>query len=169
MDERRDVRASDRDREAAVERLRSALNEGRLNVLEYDDRLARAYQSVTYGELADLFVDLPAPSSTSGGTLQQRDATSPSRAPKPMPASPSVLTFLPTWIKVLWTIWLTVVSINMVVWILVSVSNVELVYFWPMWVAGPAGAALLGVSTGVILTRRSRYEAQLAKKKKRRS
>jgi hypothetical protein len=167
MDERRDIRASDRDREAAVERLRLALNEGRLSLLEYDDRLARAYQSVTYGELADLFVDLPALASASGNTLWQ-EATPSIRARKSMPASPGALTFLPTSLKVLWTIWLTVVSINMVVWILVSVSNVDLAYFWPMWVAGPAGAALLGVSTGVVLTRRSRYEARLAKKKKQR-
>jgi len=164
MDERRDVRASDRDREAAVERLRSALNEGRLNVVEYDDRLARVYRSVTYGELTDLFVDLPAPGSAS----QQWEAPSPRRAPKPVPASPGTLAFLPTSLKVLWTIWLTAVSINMAVWILVSASKVELVYFWPMWVAVPAGAALLGVSTGVVLTRRSRYEARLVRKKKQR-
>jgi DUF1707 SHOCT-like domain len=168
MDERRDVRASDRDREAAVERLRSALNEGRLNVLEYDERLARAYQSVTYGELADLFVDLPAPGSSSASAAE-REVTPSRRSPKPMPASPGALAFLPTSIKVLWTIWLTAVSINLIIWVLVSVSNVDLVYFWPMWVAGPAGAGLLGVSTGAVLARRSRYEARLAKKKKLRS
>lgn len=163
MSERRDVRASDRDREAAVERLRSALNEGRLNLLEYDDRLSRAYQSVTYGELADLFVDLPAPGSASSGTLE---AAPPRRVPKPPPASPRALALLPTWVKVLWTIWLTAVSINLVVWLLVSVSSLDLAYFWPMWVAGPAGAALLGASTGIVLSRRSRYEARLAKNKK---
>jgi len=157
VSERRDVRASDRDREAAVERLRSALNEGRLSLLEYDDRLARAYQSVTYGDLADLFADLPAPGSA---TL---DATPPKRAPKPLPAAPGTLALLPTWVKILWTIWLTAVSINLVVWLLVSVSGGDLAYFWPMWVAGPAGAALLGASTGIVLTRRSRYEARLAK------
>lgn len=166
MDERRDIRVSDRDRQHAVERLRSALDEGRINVLEYDDRIARAYHSVTYGDLADLFVDLPAPGSSSA--LERVDTES-RRARKPMPASPSALAFLPTWIKILWTIWLTAVSINLMVWLLVSVSNADLMYFWPMWVAGPAGAALLGVSTGVVLTRKSRHEARLAKKKKSRS
>jgi len=27
---------------------------------------------------------------------------------------------------------------------LVSIASAELVYFWPMWVAGPWGAVLLG-------------------------
>jgi hypothetical protein len=35
------------------------------------------------------------------------------------------------------------VSINLAIWLLVSVSNGNPVYFWPMWVAGPWGAVLL--------------------------
>lgn len=58
-DPSREIRVSDSDRQAAADRLRAALNEGRLPVAEYDDRLGRLYKAVTYGELANLFVDLP--------------------------------------------------------------------------------------------------------------
>lgn len=56
-----EIRISDSDRQNAANRLRAALNEGRLPVAEYDDRLGRLYQSTTYGELAVLFADLPSP------------------------------------------------------------------------------------------------------------
>jgi hypothetical protein len=66
---------------------------------------------------------------------------------------------IPTALKVLWTIWLTAVLINLVVWLLVSLSSRSLVYFWPIWVAGPAGAALAGVTIGIDATRGSRHRA----------
>jgi hypothetical protein len=53
------MRVSDSDRQAAADRLRFAQSEGRLSVQEYDDRLGRLYQAVTYGDLASLFADLP--------------------------------------------------------------------------------------------------------------
>jgi len=57
---------------------------------------------------------------------------------------------------VLWTIWLTAVSINVVIWVLVSGTSGHLIYPWPVWVAGPSGAALFAVSAGVTQIRRSR-------------
>lgn len=62
-------------------------------------------------------------------------------------------------LKVLWTIWLTAVSINVVVWVLVSGTSGHLIYPWPLWVAGPFGAALFGVSAGVSQIRRNRRSA----------
>jgi hypothetical protein len=67
-----------------------------------------------------------------------------------------VLAGLPTVLKVLWTVWLAVVSINVVVWALVCGTTGHLVYPWPVWVAGPYGAALFAVSAGVMQIRRSR-------------
>jgi hypothetical protein len=52
-------RASDADRQRVADRLRQALDEGRLTVLEYDERLRAAYGSLTYGELAKVTSDLP--------------------------------------------------------------------------------------------------------------
>src|SRR5207245_11063022 len=63
---------------------------------------------------------------------------------------------LPAVLKVLWTVWLAAVSVNVVVWTLVSGTGGHLAYPWPVWVAGPSGAALFGVSAGVTLFRRSR-------------
>ena len=62
-------------------------------------------------------------------------------------------------LKVLWTIWLAAVSINIVVWALVSATTAHPMYPWPLWVAGPYGAALLAVSAGVTQVRRSRPSA----------
>jgi hypothetical protein len=56
---------------------------------------------------------------------------------------------------VLWTIWLAAVSIN-VVWVLVVGTSGHFVYPWPVWVAGPYGAALLAISVPVVHSRRSR-------------
>ena len=56
---REHLRASDSDRQRVADRLRQALDEGRLTLLEYDERLGAAYGSLTYGELAKVTSDLP--------------------------------------------------------------------------------------------------------------
>jgi hypothetical protein len=59
--EREQLRISDAERQAAAESLGAAWRDGRLDTLEYDDRLAGAYGAVTYGDLDRLFADLPRP------------------------------------------------------------------------------------------------------------
>jgi hypothetical protein len=54
------LRASDRDREEVVERLRAAAVEGRLLVGELEQRLEVAFKARTSGELDMLMADLPA-------------------------------------------------------------------------------------------------------------
>ena len=54
-----DARASDADRERAIDVLRAAFAEGRLSKEEHGTRVKRAYRSRTYGELAVLSADLP--------------------------------------------------------------------------------------------------------------
>ena len=53
-------RAADDDRAGIADQLRAALDEGRLVLHEYDDRLQRAYAAKTYAELDELVHDLPA-------------------------------------------------------------------------------------------------------------
>jgi hypothetical protein len=65
----------------------------------------------------------------------------------------------PAALKVLWTIWLAAAAINLIVWVLVSATAGDLIYPWPMWVAGPSGAALLALSAGVTAIRRGRRSA----------
>lgn len=54
------ARASDADRERAVDVLNAAFAEGRLAKEEHDARVERAYTSHTYAELRELSADLPA-------------------------------------------------------------------------------------------------------------
>ena len=53
------LRASDTDRDRAVDVLKSAFAEGRVTKDEYDDRMARIFTARTYGELGVLTSDLP--------------------------------------------------------------------------------------------------------------
>lgn len=48
------------DRERAVDVLRAGFTEGRLTQEEFNERVARAYQARTYGDLGELTADLPA-------------------------------------------------------------------------------------------------------------
>ena len=145
-----EMRASDHDRQQVVDWLRAGLDHGRLTMEEYVERMGRAYQALTYGELASLHADLPAP----GAMPHQRGPRPPATAPRAAAAQPSPLAGLPTVLKVLWTIWLTAVSINVVVWALVSATSGQLAYPWPVWVAGPYGALLAAVSVAVMQFRR---------------
>jgi hypothetical protein len=54
------LRASDADREAVVDRLRQAAGEGRLEPGELEQRVEGALRARSYGDLAELVVDLPA-------------------------------------------------------------------------------------------------------------
>jgi hypothetical protein len=78
----RDIRVSDSEREAAAQRIGTAWAEGRLDDVEYDRRLAQAFAAVTYGDLDQLFSDLPGP----------RSFLPPPQSPppgyRPMPAQP---------------------------------------------------------------------------------
>jgi hypothetical protein len=57
----RDVRVSDSERHAAAQRIGAAWAEGRLDDVEYDRRLTQVFAAVTYGDLDQLFTDLPVP------------------------------------------------------------------------------------------------------------
>jgi Domain of unknown function (DUF1707) len=140
------MRVSDAERQAAAERLRVAMADGRLDLLEYDNRIAAAFRAVTYADLDQLFTDLPASNPV---------------APAPRVDRPPVLdggtvADMHLALKILWTIWGGAVVINLTVWLLVSLgSGVQ--YFWPMWMAVP-GVALLGATVGVESIRRGRAE-----------
>lgn len=151
MGDRELMRASDDDRQQVVDRLRAAFEDGRLKMEELTERVQLAYQAVTYGDLAKLYADLP-PASPEA---EPRPAPA-FAAPPAVAAKRSVFADLPAPLKVLWTIWLAAVSINVVVWVLVVGTSGHFIYPWPLWVAGPYGAALLAVSVPVVHSRRSR-------------
>jgi Domain of unknown function (DUF1707) len=153
MNDRQKMRASDADRQEVIERLRTALDEGRLKMEEYIDRVGHASEAVTYGDLAPLYADLP-----QSGAVARPDPRPPAPAAPPQPQTPIPVRAsrggMPTPLKVLWTIWGAAVSVNLVIWFIVSVSAHHLIYVWPVWVAGPLGAVLLAVSVGTAQIRR---------------
>ena len=134
MTPRMQLRVADTDRRSAADRLLAEFEAGRLDLLEYDDRLARAYRAVTYADLDALFDDLPAPSGSRAPA-----------SPSPRATVPALLAALPGPLRVLWTLWLSVVSVNLCVWLLVSVGNGRPDTFWPMWLAVP-GSVLAAVT-----------------------
>ncbi|HSK59751.1 MAG TPA: DUF1707 domain-containing protein, partial [Actinomycetospora sp.] len=54
-----EMRIGDRERRATDERLRAALDDGVLTVVEYDERVQQCWASRTQRELDTLVVDLP--------------------------------------------------------------------------------------------------------------
>jgi hypothetical protein len=146
------MRASDRDRQQVVDRLRGALEDGRLTMAEYVDRMGVAYQAATHGDLAPLCADL----SASGPVLAGPGTAA---VPPAVTSRSGFLAGLPLVLKVLWSIWLVAVSVNVVVWIMVRDPGGHLSYPWPLWVAGPYGAVLFALSASVTLFRRSRPPA----------
>jgi len=138
---RDNLRAADADREAAAERLKAALDEGRLTLMEYDERLRDAYAARTYGELNALFDDLPRTI-----PAQRAQMVPAGSAPDQVAMPASQRTATRSWLLAVWSVWLGAVLINVVIWLLVSIGSGDAAYFWPMWVAGPWGAFLL-VST----------------------
>jgi cobalamin biosynthesis protein CobD/CbiB len=144
-DRREDLRAADVDRQFVAERLKAALDEGRLSLGEYDDRLKEAYAARTYGDLDVILKDLPgfhpvgtsqlAPHEPEMDDLDERRRRDRDRDRSN-----------PRWLIGIWSAWIVAVSVNVVIWALVSISSGEAVYFWPMWVAGPWGAVLLATT-----------------------
>jgi hypothetical protein len=151
MDDRQKMRASDADRQEVIDRLRTALDEGRLKMEEYIDRVGHASEAVTYGDLAPLYADLPQSGAVARPGSRPPAPAAPPQTPIPVRTSRRGM---PTPLKVLWTIWGAAVAVNVVIWFIVSVSAHHLIYLWPVWVAGPWGAILLAVSVGAAQIRR---------------
>ncbi|MFI5890522.1 DUF1707 domain-containing protein [Actinoplanes sp. NPDC051513] len=130
------MRAADADRQKVADQLKIALDEGRLSLHEYDDRVRLAYASKTYQELLLLVTDLPRPGLNATDVASRRQAEERRAARR-----------LPTALLVLWTIWAAFTVANLVVFGLVSATTGGGVYPWPVWLLVP-GAALGVVTVG---------------------
>ena len=131
------LRAADADRQKVADQLKIALDEGRLSLQEYDDRVRLAYASKTYQELLLLITDLPRPGLNAAEVTARRQAEQRRAARR-----------LPTALLVLWTIWAALTVVNLVVFGLVAATVDGSVYPWPVWLLAP-GAALGAVTIGV--------------------
>jgi len=143
-DRRENLRAADVDRQFVAERLKAALDEGRLSLGEYDDRLKETYAARTYGDLDRILNDLPGFHPLADSELMPAEPAGVEHVTTGKPRDESLRN--PQWLVGIWSAWLVAVSVNIVIWALVSLSSGEAAYFWPMWVAGPAGAVLLATT-----------------------
>jgi hypothetical protein len=142
---RDEMRAADTDRQVVADKLKVALDEGRLNLHEYDERLQQAYAAKTYGDLDGLLTDLPtaklSPSMPAPVSVSSRHATA-------------------AWLGHVWSSWASAVSITTAIWLVSTVASRDLQYFWPIWVAGPWGAVLLWYTIGGLASGQPRRMAE---------
>ncbi len=141
---RDDLRAADSDRQFVADRLRTALNEGRLDLSEYDERLQRTYAAKTYGELDRVLDDLPRTAAPEQSTVAPAPPPAGAQAGYRAPVTPggdqqrrrgrSPL------LLAMWGGWLSTTLICLVIYLATDFGG----YPWPVWVAGPWGAILLG-------------------------
>jgi hypothetical protein len=141
-----DLRAADADRAKVADRLRVALDEGRLSLDEYDERLQRAYAAKTYRELDDLLADLPPVVPTERSQVAPRPAAAPVGAPRPGTGE------VRRWLAGVWGAWFVAVLVNVVIWAAVSAGTGDAIYFWPIWVGGPWGAVLLAITVSGLIS-----------------
>ena len=127
---RDEMRAADADRQAVADHLRAALDEGRLDLHEYDERLQRAYAAKTYGDLRGLLDDLPTPTAIPAQRGEMVRATPQDHVTR-------------GWLWHLWGSYVSAVAITTTIWAITSISATAWTYYWPIWVAGPWGALLI--------------------------
>ena len=123
-----EIRVGHADRDVLADLLADAYAYGRLDTIEYNERLDKAMQVRTVGEIMPLVGDLmtvPAAASRGGGYGRSTAA------------------------RVLFLIAGTAVGLNVLIWLFASLSAGALLYFWPMWVAvGMVVPVVIGVALG---------------------
>jgi hypothetical protein len=137
---RDEMRAGDSDREAVASRLKAALDEGRLDLHEYDERLQKTYGAKTYGDLNGLLDDLP-------GTVPLQQAQvqgyEPPVAPAPAAAAQqprSGGSQVAHWVGPYGAL----ILVCTVIWGITSASAGHLTYYWPVWMLIPLIFGILG-------------------------
>jgi Domain of unknown function (DUF1707)/2TM domain len=103
-----ELRASDGDRDVAVDELRAHAADGRLTVEELEDRVQRALAARTLGDLADLTRDLP----------DRGSPKPPARARRRRSLRPELSAFV------------AVMVLLIAIWAFTGAG-----YFWPLWPA----------------------------------
>ncbi|MEV0341567.1 DUF1707 domain-containing protein [Nocardia sp. NPDC050713] len=123
MDISTGTRASDAERDQVVRLLGRHMADGRLDLAEYDQRVARVYGTTTRDDLQLVLADLP--------KLTKESAAQPKSRPR-----------IPVWQRIEGGSWLGVSILVLVIWAAISIGVGEFTYPWPVWVIGPWGAVL---------------------------
>ncbi|MFG1795502.1 DUF1707 domain-containing protein [Nocardia sp. NPDC049149] len=124
MDISTGTRASNAERDKVVRLLARHLEDGRIDLAEYDERTAQVYKTTTKDDLQLVLTDLPKLSKEPAG--QKASAAR-----------------IPIWQKIEGTSWLGVSLLVLAIWGAISLSVGEFTYPWPIWVIGPWGAVLV--------------------------
>ncbi|WP_239132707.1 DUF1707 SHOCT-like domain-containing protein [Paractinoplanes durhamensis] len=139
---REQMRAADADRQKVADQLKSALEEGRLDLSEYDERLRDAYAARTYGDLDRLLTDLP--------NAAPVVPAAPQAMAVPAPAGAEHMTR--DWLLHVWGSWVRATAFFTVIWAFgwIFSSDSDAAFYWPVWILGPWGAvALLRTISGL--------------------
>ncbi|MGK8512104.1 DUF1707 SHOCT-like domain-containing protein [Nocardia asiatica] len=123
MDISTGTRASNAERDAVVRLLGRHMADGRIDLPEYDQRVAQVYATTDRDDLRLVLSDLP--------ELGKEAA-------EPAAARPR----FPIWQRIEGSTWLAVSVLVLVIWAAISLGVGAFTYFWPMWVIGPWGAVL---------------------------
>ena len=151
-DTRPEVRIGDREREQAVTHLGKAFGEGRLELAEYDERVASAYSARTASDLLHLTTDLPL-ASTNHKPSDDHDL--PEGVLQALGRRGTALPVEPSWMWRHWGTYVSVVALCLMIWLIVGlIGKGGFGYPWPLWVAGPWGALLLFQTIGGAAERR---------------
>jgi hypothetical protein len=127
---RDEMRAADSDRQAVADKLKKALDEGRLDLGEYDERLQRTYAAKTYGDLDGLLDDLPSPSPA------RRPRTDSEVTPRPAAPEP-VASRAGQLVRRALGGFGGIFVVSSVIWLVSSIGSGHLQYFWPVWLLIP--------------------------------
>lgn len=116
------LRASDAERDVVVDRLRTAMVEGRLSAAEFDERVGVALSARTVGELVPVTADLPpGPSRPIAGPAVGAVALGRERD------------HVPALLRSAFGGWLAIFAACCVVWLLTSGIHHHTAGFWPAW------------------------------------
>jgi Domain of unknown function (DUF1707) len=132
---RDDMRAGDGDRKTVADQLKSALDEGRLDLGEYDERLQRTYAAKTFGDLNGLLDDLPGTVPVAHSQIQPAASAATPAAPAGKGGNGRQMAH---WVGP----YAGVVLVSVLIWAITSASAGHLAYFWPVWMLIPL---ILGV------------------------
>jgi len=130
------MRAGDSDRQAVVDQLKKALDEGRLDLSEYDERLQKTYAAKTYADLDGLLDDLPGTVPVQHSQVQPVPPAAAAVPTAPDSAAGQVAKRIGPYGGV--------VAVCIIIWAITSASAGHLTYFWPVWMLIPVVLGLLG-------------------------
>jgi hypothetical protein len=139
---RDDMRAGDSDRQAVAEQLKTALDEGRLDLSEYDERVQRTYGAKTFADLDGLLDDLPGTTPVQHSQIQPAATAAPVGAP--LPPGRSSGRQIAHWVGP----YAGVILVCTLIWAITSASAGHLTYFWPVWMLIPLIFGVFGQAFG---------------------